>query len=121
MKCTKAGKVTVCESTGLVDPAFAASPLYCATTLEMPTGSLDQAQLALPLLTATVQIELPLAVKLTVPVGDLPVTVAVNVTLVPATVGLREVAKVVLVAVSTLEEIWTVASVDETVGTLMVN
>src|SRR5438105_4818851 len=44
-------------------------------------------------------IELPPSVKLTVPVGLEPVTVAVNVTLAPTTDGLAELASVVLVAV----------------------
>lgn len=36
------------------------------------------------------EIDVPLRVKLTVPLGEDPVTVAVNVTLAPTTAGLRE-------------------------------
>ena len=42
--------------------------------------------------------EVPPSVKLTVPVGELPLTVAVNVTLAPTTEGLIELERVVLVA-----------------------
>ena len=43
-------------------------------------------------------IAVPPSVKLTLPVGAAPLTVAVNVTLVPTTAGLAELASVVVVA-----------------------
>jgi hypothetical protein len=62
---------------------------------------LQAAVLLLPVpLSATVAqlaIELPPSVKLTVPVGLLPVTVAVNATLVPTVAGLAELTSVVVV------------------------
>jgi hypothetical protein len=61
-----------------------------------------------------------LTVKATVPVGDLPVTVDVNVTLPPTVDGLIEVVSAVLVAPTLAEETWTVASVAVSAGTLMV-
>jgi hypothetical protein len=44
-------------------------------------------------------IAVPASVKATAPVGDAPLTVAVNVTLAPATDGFGELASVVVVAV----------------------
>jgi hypothetical protein len=41
--------------------------------------------------------ELPLSVKLTVPIGALPVTLAVKITIVPRADGLAELASVVVV------------------------
>ena len=69
--------------------------------LWLPTVSAAVAQVALPALTAcAVQpaMALPLLVNPTVPLGALPVTVAVNVTLVPSVDGLSELASVVLLA-----------------------
>ena len=66
-----------------------------------PTVNADVAQAALPALTACAvqpEIALPLFVKPTVPVGALPVIVAVNVTLAPSVDGLPELASVVLLA-----------------------
>ena len=45
---------------------------------------------------------------------------AVNVTVVPAAAGLIDVVSEVLVEARAAEETWTVASVAETAGTLMV-
>ena len=69
--------------------------------LWLPAVSADVAHVALPALTAcAVQpaMALPLLVNPTVPVGALPVTVAVNVTLAPTPDGLSELASVVLLA-----------------------
>ena len=68
--------------------------------LWLPTVSAAVAQVALPALTACAvhpEMALPLSVKPTVPVGALPVTVAVNVTLDPIADGLTELASVVVV------------------------
>ena len=62
--------VTVCDSTGLVDVALAVSPLYFATMLSVPTGSVEDEHCAIPLLSVALQTELPFTVKPTVPVGD---------------------------------------------------
>src|SRR6266536_953898 len=112
--------VTVSANVGLVDVALAVSPLYFATMLSVPAGRLADAHFATPLESAALQRAAPLAVKFTVPVGDLPVTVAVNVTLVPAAAGLRELVTAVDVAARAAEETWTVASVAGTDGTLIV-
>src|SRR5437762_12016476 len=113
-------EITDCDSTALVDVVLAVSPLYFATTLSVPTGRLADVQCAMPLLSVTLHTAPPLTVKLTVPVGDLPVTLAVRVTLVPAAAGLIEVLSAVLVAARLAEETWTLASVADTVGTLIV-
>jgi hypothetical protein len=58
--------------------------------------------LALPLGSATAAQPLkaePSALKATLPVGALPLTLAVNVTLAPAVAGLAELARVVVVFV----------------------
>ena len=64
---------------------------------------LQAAVRVLPLPTSATALQplmvVPSAVKLTPPVGALPVTVAVNVTATPATAGLAELAKVVLLDV----------------------
>ena len=56
--------------------------------------------LPLPLSATALQpeMEVPPSVKFTVPVGALPLTVAVNATLAPTTDGLAELESVVLVA-----------------------
>ena len=67
--------------------------------LWLPAVSAAVAQVALPALTAcAVQpaMALPLLVNPTVPLGALPVTVAVSVTLTPNVDGLSELASVVL-------------------------
>ena len=65
------------------------------------------AVLLLPLPASTMAeqppIELPPSLKLTLPVGLLPATVAVNVTLVPKVDGFLELASVVVVGVGPAE------------------
>ena len=97
---------TVCDSALLLDPAFTASPLYVATMLCVPAVRAlvtHAAVRALPLPeTATAEhplIELPPSLKLTVPVGLLPVTVAVKDTAAPALEGLGVLVSVVVVLV----------------------
>jgi hypothetical protein len=46
-------------------------------------------------------IDVPPSVKLTLPVGFVPLTVAVNVTVVPTVAGLAELATTVVVGVAT--------------------
>ena len=82
--------------------------------LWLPAVSADVAHVALPALTAcAVQpaMETPLLVKPTVPLGALPVTVAVSVTLTPNVDGLSELVTAVVVAEVTL----TVAEFDDVV------
>ena len=94
--CVRAGE--------LDEPALLASPLYVATRLCEPTLRLLVLHVAVlafavPPLNATVEQPLsvvPSAVNPTLPVGALPVTVAVNVTLAPSTDGVPEVASVVV-------------------------
>jgi hypothetical protein len=72
-----------------------------ATTLCVPTLNalvLHEAVRGVPLNVPAAQIALPPSVKLTVPVGLLPVTVAVKVTLLPAVAGLGALVSVVVVA-----------------------
>ena len=62
---------------------------------------LHAAVLLLPLPANAIALQLPIefapSLKLTLPVGLVPTTVAVNVTLAPATDGLAELASVVVV------------------------
>ena len=97
--------LTVCDNVALPDGALAASPLYAATMLGLPAARLLVAQAAVRVLpvpaSATApqpEIEVPPLVKFNVPIGLLPVTVAVNVTLAPTVDGLAELASVVVLA-----------------------
>src|SRR6185369_6393050 len=68
----------------------------------VPTARLLMRQLALlglPTLSVVAgqPIALPLSVKVTLPLGALPLTVAVRVSVVPATTGVADVASVVIV------------------------
>ena len=97
----------VCDSVELLDAASFASPLYAATMLCVPAASpllVHTAVRLLPVPDRAIElhpvIELLPSLKLTVPVGLLPVTVAVNVTLAPKLAGLVELTSVVVVAPS---------------------
>ena len=89
----------------LVDVLLLASPEYFAAMLCVPTASVVVAQVAvreLPLpaarlTTAQLAMEPAPSVKLTLPVGAAPVTVAVNMTLAPLAAGLVELTNVVIV------------------------
>ena len=99
-----AALLTTWESTTLLDALLPAPPLYAATRLCVPAPSALLVHCAVrvlpePLNTtaphpATV---VPASVKLTVPVGAVPVTLAVNVTLAPSAEGFVELASVVVV------------------------
>ena len=89
--------LTTCDSGELLDEAFEPSPEYAATMLCVPVVSaavLHAAVRALPDPVSATAPQLamlvPPSVKLTVPVGALPVTVAVKVTLAPTIEGLAE-------------------------------
>ena len=91
----------------LLDPAFVLFPLYEATIEYVPADSalVEQAAVrTLPEPTSATALQednaVPLFLNATLPVGDEPVTVAVKVTVVPATTGLAEDAREVVVAVS---------------------
>jgi hypothetical protein len=98
--------LTTCESAALVDAAFAASPLYEATMLCTPATSALVLHAAVPgAATETAAqpvIVVPESLKLTVPVGTEPATVAVSVTAAPSAAGFAELASVVVVAVGDL-------------------
>jgi len=112
---------TVCASAALVEGRLAESPLYAATTLSVPAGNVEDVHCAFALTSVTLQTALPLTVNFTVPVGELPDTDAVKVTLAPAAAGLSELVNDVEVAVKVeLEETLTVARVADTEGTLIV-
>jgi hypothetical protein len=78
--------VIVCVRAVLVEPLLDASPVYAAVMLCDP----DSATAAQP------PIELAPSRKFTVPVGDVPLTVAVKVTLVPKVDGVSEVVSPVV-------------------------
>ena len=97
--------LTVCESGALVIAPLFASPPSAAVTLCVPAASTLMANFAVRLLpdpaSATAEqalIEVAPSLKFTVPAGDVPVTVAIKVTLVPAVDGVSEVASVVVFA-----------------------
>ena len=97
---------TICATGALLDAPLPASPLYRATMLYVPTAKLAVTQVAvltfpLPPSAAALQppIVVPLALNVTVPVGALPETVAVNVTLAPKVAGFVELASVVVAGV----------------------
>src|SRR5687768_7932372 len=99
-----AAVVMVCESVALVEVALAASPLYRATMPCTPAVSVLTVHAAvrvLPLPTSATaeqpEIATAFAVNATVPVGDAPVTDAVNVTFDPWVAGFAELASAVLV------------------------
>ena len=97
--------LTVCETALLLEAALAASPLYAATMLCVPAVSAAVAHAAVRLFplpeSATAEhpvIDVAPSLKLTDPVGLLPVTVAVKLTLVPKVDGLGALASAVVVA-----------------------
>jgi len=104
--------LTTCDKVVLVEPLLVASPLYTALMLCVATLRLLVAQVAVrilpePVSAATAQpaIEVVPSLKFTVPVGAVPLTVAVKVTLVPAVEGVNELPiPVVLVAPLTVWE-----------------
>ena len=97
--------LTVWESAVLLEAAFPASPLYVATILCTPPVRVLVVHAAVRLLPLPVNataehpaIDAAPSLKLTEPVGLVPVTVAVNVMLVPTVDGLDELESVVVVA-----------------------
>ena len=104
--------LTTCKKVVLVEPLLVASPLYTALMLCVATLRLLVAQVALRILpepasaaAAQPAIEVAPSLKFTVPVGAVPLTVAVKVKLVPAVEGVNEVPiPVVLVAPLTVWE-----------------
>ena len=98
------GLLTTCEKFVLVEPLLVASPLYTALMLCVAMLRLPVAQVAVRILPEPVSataaqpaIEVAPSKKFTVPVGALPLTVAVKVTLAPTVDGLSELASVVVV------------------------
>ncbi len=81
-----------------------APPLYAAAMLCVPAVNALVAQCAVRVLPEPVKatdaqpaMEAPPSVKVTVPVGDVPVTLAVKVTFAPSADGLAELVRVVVV------------------------
>ena len=74
--------------------------MLCVATLRLPVLQVTALEPAAPADSATalqLEIALPPSVKATVPVGALPATVAVKVTLAPTSDGLAELDSVVVV------------------------
>ena len=95
--------MTTCDRVALLDARLLASPPYEATMLCVPTDSVlvvHAAVLLLPLPASATAlqpaIEAPPSLKLTLPVGAMPTTVAVKVTLAPNVDGFIELATVVV-------------------------
>jgi hypothetical protein len=101
-----AALLTVCVSVALVEVLFDASPLYTALMPWLPVVRPEVAHEAVRMLpeppTAAAEqpgTDVDPSLKLTVPVGDTPLTVAVKVTLLPTVEGVSDVAMpVVLLA-----------------------
>jgi hypothetical protein len=74
---------TLSDSAELVEGLLFASPPYAATMLCVPAESPLVPHGAEPPESETVHSALPSAVNCTVPVGEVPVTLAVNVTVLP--------------------------------------
>ena len=98
--------LTTCDKAGLAEPELPASPAYEATMLCVPALRLLVLHVVILLLAVPVGRAtavqparvLPSAVKVTLPVGALPLTVAVNVTFAPRTDGLPEPVRPVVLA-----------------------
>ena len=93
--------LTTCDSAELVEPALFTSPLWAAVMLWVPLDELVAlrgaavARSAANATAAQPEIEFAPSLKFTVPVGALPLTVAVKVTPAPGVEGVSEVASVV--------------------------
>jgi hypothetical protein len=102
-------ELTTCERLELLDARLLASPAYdatmvCVLTLSVPVVHAAVLLLPLPASATALQpaIEAPPSLKSTLPAGAVPVTVAVNVMLVPNVDGFLELTTpVVLVALLT--------------------
>jgi hypothetical protein len=94
--------VTVCVRGAEVLAMLLASPPYSAVIECAAALSDDVVKLAVPPLTGSVPSTVAPSLNVTVPVGELPVTVAVNVTACPAWLGLREEVSVVAVGLVTV-------------------
>ena len=85
---------TTWVNVGLVAVAFDASPAYVAIIKALPTGRLLTGKIAVRVLPVPFKLALPSNAapekKLTLPVGAIPVTVAVKVVVCPKALGLTE-------------------------------
>ena len=95
--------LTSCDSGALLDTVLPASPPYAATMLCVPALKELVVQAAVRVFPAPVSataeqpaIDVPPSLKFTLPAGAVPVTDAVNETLVPTVEGLSELASVVV-------------------------
>ena len=92
-------ELTTCDNAPLVEPLLLASPPYAAVMLCVPAFKLEVLHVAvrvlpLPLNVAVLHplIEEPPSRKFTLPLGALPLTVAVKVTMAPWVDGVCDVA-----------------------------
>jgi hypothetical protein len=99
-----AGALTTCVIGLPADAKLSASPVYEAASTCEPATSAEVVQVpfrTLPVPARTIalqpEIEIPLSVNLTVPVGAFPVTVAVMVTAAPVSDGFGVAVSVVVV------------------------
>lgn len=119
--------LTTCESGVLLEGLLPVPPPYAAATLCVPAVNALVAHCAVrvlpePLSVIALQpaIAVPLSVKLTVPVGEVPVTLAVNVTLAPSADGLAELVNAVVVGLPASIETVTLSEVGEADPTVIV-
>jgi len=100
---------TVSASVELVEGLLLASPPYAATMLCVPAASPAVAHGADPPESVIVHSALPSAVNCTVPVGELPVTLAMKVTVLPTWAGLSELVTAVELDAIEADDTWMVA------------
>jgi hypothetical protein len=98
--------LTTCDNDGLLDALLAPSPEYAATIVRVPALNATVLHAAVRVLPAPVSATVPQplmvvppSVKFTLPVGAIPATDAVKVTLAPTVDGFNELDSVVIVAV----------------------
>ena len=96
--------LTTCDSGGLLDAALPASPPYAATMLCVPALKELVVQAAVRVFPAPISataeqpaIDVPPSLKFTLPVGAMPVTDAVKMTLEPTVDGLAELTTEIVV------------------------
>ena len=97
---------TTCDNDGLLDALFVPPPEYAATMVRVPELNAAVLHAAVRVLPAPMSaiapqplMVVPPLVKFTLPVGALPVTDAVKVTLAPTVEGFSELTSAVVVAV----------------------
>ena len=99
------GTLMVCVNAAEVLATLLGSPPYCAVIEWLPTASEEVVKVAVPAASVPVPICVPPSKKITVPVGENPVTLAVNVTDCPKLEGFFDEDSAVVVATMPISEL----------------